>query len=155
MVLDQLPLGGHEEDGHLEAFAIRIEDLEVEFDVVHVEGDVLLGFPADLLAGLAFLHPVHRDLLDDHVAAADGRHDLLGLDPGGREQAPHGIGDDAGVHDLALDDGPVHHGRERHLREHRLARAVVNDDELDQPAANVQGDRGPFPTKKSHRCLTR
>ena len=155
LVLDQLPLGGHQEHRHLEAFAVGIEDLEVELDVVHVEGDVLLGLPADDLAGLAFLHPVHRDLLDDHVTAAHGRDDLLGLDAGGGEQALDGLGHDAGVHDLALDDGVVHHGRERDLGEHRLARAVIDDDELDQPAADVQADRGPFPTEKSHRCLMR
>jgi len=51
---------------------IGIEDLEVELHVVHVEGTCLLGLPADDLAGLGLPHPVHGDLLDDHVPAADG-----------------------------------------------------------------------------------
>src|SRR4026208_1847068 len=37
-------------------------------------------------AGLGLLHPVHGDLLDDHVTAADGGDDLLGLDAGGGQQ---------------------------------------------------------------------
>ena len=53
--------------------AVGIQDLEVELHVLHVERHVLLGLPADHLAGLRLLHAVHRDLLDDHVAAADGR----------------------------------------------------------------------------------
>ena len=76
LVLHQLALGRHQQHRHLEAFALGIEDLEVELDVVHVERHVLLGLPADDLARLGFLHPVHGDLLDDHVAAADGGHDL-------------------------------------------------------------------------------
>ncbi len=121
LVLDQLALGGHEEHGHLQAFAFGIEDLEIELHVVHVERHVLLGFPADDFAGLGFLHPIHRDLLDDHVAAADGGDDLLGLDAGRRHEALDGLGHDAGVHDFALDDRVVHHRGERDLGQHRPA----------------------------------
>ena len=93
-MLHQLALGGDQEHGHLEALALGIQDLEVELDVVHVERHVLLGLPADHLAGFGLLHPIHVDLLDDHVAAADGGHDLLGLDAGGGQQALDGLGDD-------------------------------------------------------------
>src|SRR2546429_2610580 len=41
----------------------------------HVERDVLLGLPPDHLPGVTLLHPVHLDLLDDHVPAPDGRQD--------------------------------------------------------------------------------
>ena len=37
------------------AFGVGVEDLEVELHVVHVERHVLLGLPADPLAGLGFL----------------------------------------------------------------------------------------------------
>ena len=111
LVLDQLALGGHEQHGHLQPLAVGIEDLEIELHVFHVERDVLFGFPANHFAGLRFLHPVHLDLLDDHVAAADRGHDLLGLDPGGGEETLDGIRDDARVHDFAFDDRVVHDAR--------------------------------------------
>ena len=53
LVIHQLALGRDEEHGHLESLALGIQDLEIELDVVHVERHVLLGFPADDLAGLA------------------------------------------------------------------------------------------------------
>jgi hypothetical protein len=54
--------------------SVLIEDLEVQLDRVDI-GNVLLGFPAHQLAGLAFLHPLGLDALDDHVAPADGGND--------------------------------------------------------------------------------
>jgi hypothetical protein len=101
------------------------------------------------------LHPVHGDLLDDHVAAADGGHDLLGLDSSRAQQTLDRIGHDARIHDLAFHDGIIHHRGIGHLGEDRFARTVIDGDELDQPAADVEGHRGPFPTEERHRCLTR
>src|SRR5207249_10380172 len=59
--LDQLALGGDQQHVHLQALRVGVEDLEVELDVRHVERDVLLRLPADHLAGVALLHPVHLD----------------------------------------------------------------------------------------------
>ena len=78
--LDQLPLGGHQEHRHLKPLAFRVEDLEIEFDVLHVEWHVLFGLPPDDLAGLRLRHPIHLDLLDDDVAPPDRRHDRLLFD---------------------------------------------------------------------------
>ena len=50
--LDQLTLGRDQQHRHLQTLAGRIQDLEIQLDVVHVEGDVLLGLPPDDLAGL-------------------------------------------------------------------------------------------------------
>jgi hypothetical protein len=102
LVIHQLPLGGDQQHGHLEALALGIEDLEIELDVVHVERHVLLRFPADHLARLGLLHPIHADLLDDHVTTAHGGHDLLGLDAGGRHEVLDRLGDE-----------PAHPRRER------------------------------------------
>src|SRR5439155_1693420 len=88
---------------HLEALGVRIEDLEVELHVRHVERDVLLGLPADHLAGVSFFHSVHLDLLDDHVPPADRRHHGPLLDPGGGKESPDRLRHDSGVHDLARD----------------------------------------------------
>ena len=95
LVLDQLPLGGDQQHRHLEPLAVRIQDLEIELHVLHVERNVLLGLPADHLAGVRLFHPVHLDLLDDHVAPADRDHHLLGLDPGRGQETLDGIRDDA------------------------------------------------------------
>ena len=150
LVVHQLALGGHQEDGHLQAVALGIEDLEVELHVVHVEGHVLLGLPADDLAGLGLLHPVHADALDDDVAAPHGGHDLLALDARRGEEPPDGVGHQPRVHDLALDDRVVHDRRVGHLREHRLPAPVVDDHELDEPAPDVEADGRPFPPEKRH-----
>src|SRR5256885_5788465 len=63
---------------------------------------VLLGLPTDDLARLRLFHPVHRDLLDDHVATADRGDDVLRLETGGGKQPPHRLRHDPRVHDLAL-----------------------------------------------------
>ena len=42
---DQLALGGDEQHAHLEPFRIRVEDLEIQLDRLHVERHVLLSFP--------------------------------------------------------------------------------------------------------------
>ena len=48
-LLHQLPLGGHQQHVHLQPLRLRVQDLEVELHALHVEGDVLLGLPADHL----------------------------------------------------------------------------------------------------------
>ena len=104
---DQLALGRHQQHLHLQAIGIGIEDLEVEFDTFRIEGDVLVGLPADHLAGLRLLHSVHGDLLDDDVAAADGNHHVAGLDLQSREQVPDSVSHQGGIHHFAFDDGVV------------------------------------------------
>ena len=76
----QLALGRDQQHLHLQAVAVGIEDLEVELDVLRIERHVLVRFPADHLARLGLLHPIHLDLLDDHVAPAHGDHDFLRLE---------------------------------------------------------------------------
>ena len=119
--LDQLALGGDEQHAHLHAVAIGIEDLEVQLHRLHVERHVLLRFPAHQLARLLLLHALDLDLLDDHVAAADGGDDLLRLDAGRGERALDRLGDDAGIHHFAFDDGVGEQRRDRDLDELRLA----------------------------------
>ena len=126
LVLDQLALGRDQQHRHLETFAGRIQDLEIELDVVHVEGDVLLGLPSDDLARLRFLHAVHRDLLDDHVAAAHGGDELFGLDAGRGKQPLDRLGDDPGVHDFAFHDRVIHDLGEGDLGERGAVAAVRN-----------------------------
>jgi hypothetical protein len=95
----------------------------------------------DQLARLLLLHTVDLDLLDDHVAAAHGGDDGLGLRAGAGERGADRVGDDAGVHDLALDDRIREQRRDRHLHELGLAAAVVDDRDLDETGADVEADR--------------
>ncbi len=67
-------------------------------------------------------------------------------------QALDRVGHDGRVHDLALDDGVVHHRGERHLGEDRLARGVRDRDELDQAAPDVEADRRRVAPEESHTC---
>ena len=52
---DQLALGGDEQDAHLDAVGVGIEDLEIQLHRLHVERHVLLGFPTHQLARLLLL----------------------------------------------------------------------------------------------------
>ena len=95
-------------------------------------------------------HAVHGDLLHDHVAAAHGGHHRLGLDAGLGHETLDGLGHDAGVHDLALDDGVMADRRERHLGQDRTTGGVRDRDELDQAASDVQPDRRRLAPEESH-----
>jgi hypothetical protein len=152
LVLDQLALGRHQVHGHLEPLTLGVQDLEVQLHVVHVEWNVLLGLPADHLAGVGFLHPIHRDLLDDHVAAADGGYDVLGLDAGRRQALLDGLGHDTGVHDFPLDDRVVTDRGKRDLRQYRTTSGVRDGNELDQAATDVQPDGRCLAPEESHTC---
>ena len=138
--LDELALGSYEQDVHLEAFGVGIEDLEIELHVRHVERHVLLGFPPDDFAGIPFFHPVHLNLLDDDVTAPHGRNDGFALDAGGFEQPPNSLRNQAGVHDLALDDRIGGDFGCRDFGQLSFAAPMVNDHELDDTGADIQPD---------------
>jgi hypothetical protein len=70
-VVYQLALGRNQQHGHLEPFALRVQDLKIELHAVHVERHVLLGLPANDLAGFGLSHAIHRDLLHDDIPPAD------------------------------------------------------------------------------------
>ena len=142
--LDQLPLGRHQEDAHLQPLGLGVEDLEVQLDVRHVERHVLLRLPADDLPGVRLLHPVHLDLFHDHVPAPDRRDDGLLLHSGGGKQTPDRLGDDPRVHDLTLDDGVCCHLSRGHLDQLRLATRVVDDGHLDDARPDIEADGGFF-----------
>src|SRR5216117_1075587 len=128
----------------------------VELAVGHVERHVLLSLPADHLARVRLLHPIHLDLLDDHVPPPDGGDDRPVLHPGRGKQPPDRLSDDAGVHDLALDDGVGRHLGGRHLDQLRLAATMVDDHQLDDAGADIEADRGFFAAqepKRGHSCL--
>ena len=124
----------------MKAFGVRIEDLEVELHVGHIERHVLLGFPPNDLAGIGFFHPVHLDLLDDHIAAADRGDDRFALDAGGLEQTPNSLRNQAGVHDFALDDGVGGDFRCRDLSQLGFAPPMVDDHEFDDTGADIEAD---------------
>ena len=103
--LDELSLCGDEEHAHLEPFGIGVEDLEVQLHRLHVEGHMLLRFPSHQLARLLLFDAFDLDFFDDDIATTDGGHDMLRLDSGRGQRRLDRFGDDAGVHDLALDNG--------------------------------------------------
>ena len=97
-------LGRHQQHLHLLGIVRRrAEDLEVERHVVDVVRDVLLGFPVDRLLRVLRRELVHGDLLHDHGASADRRHDVARLDAARLEQVGHRV-----RHQLTVHDFPVH-----------------------------------------------
>ncbi len=147
---DQIPLGGDEQHGHLGIGALRIEDLEVELDRFHVERNVLFRFPPYYVARLVLPGAGDLNLLDDYVAAADSGDHILERHTGGNERILYGAGDDAGIHDLALDDRIRDQWADRDLHQLGLALGVVNDRDLDEPGSNVEANRRLFPTEEHH-----
>ncbi len=154
-VLHQLPLGRHQEHVHLQPLGVGIEDLEVQLHVGHVKRHVLLGFPADHLAGVAFFHAVHLNLLDDHVAAAHCRDDFLLLDAGCGQETANRLRNDARVHDLALDNGVGRHLGGRDLHQLGLGARMVHHHQLDDAGADVEADRRLLSTQKPEQGHSR
>ncbi len=114
-----------------EAIGGGIENLKVELDRLHVEGDVLLRFPANELTRLCFLHTIDLNFLDDHVAPTDGGDDALPLDAGGTERGANRVGDDAGIHHFTFDDRVCEQRCDRDLHELRIATTMIDDCYLD------------------------
>ena len=149
-ILHQLPLGRNQQDLHLWDLRRGIQDFEVEFDAVDVEGHVLLGLPADHLTGVGFLHPIHLDLLDDHVVATHRRDDLLALQACFCHEVPDRLGDHAGIHHLALHDRVRKEGAHQSQQDFGAIPGVVDLDELDVAAPDVEPHRTPATTEKAH-----
>jgi len=150
LAFDQIALGRDEQHAHLETIGVRIENLKVELDRLHVEGDVLLRFPANELTRLCFLHTIDLNFLDDHVASADGGHDTLALDAGGGERGTNRVGDDARVHHFTFDDRVCEQGRDRDLHELRIAATVIDDCYLDETGADIESDCRLLATEERH-----
>ena len=148
--LDQLALGGDEQHAHLHAIVVGIEDLEVQLHRLHVEGHVLLRFPSHQLARLLLLDALDLDTLDDHVAAADGGHDLLAFHVRRGERALDRFGDDAGIHHLTFHDRVGEQRHDRDLDQLRLLLGVIDDRDLDESRPDVQADRGFLSTEQCH-----
>ena len=111
---------------------------------------MLLRLPAHQLTRLGFLHALDLNLLDDHVAAADGGHDFLGFYAGIRQRRLDRLRDDAGVHDLALDDRICLKGLDRDPRELRLTLGVIDDRDLDEARADIETVGAAFATEECH-----
>ena len=150
LALDQFALGSHEQDVHLDAVRVGIQDLEVEFHRLHVERHVLLGFPAHEFARLLLLHALDLDFLDDHVASTNCRHHGLGRHARSGQTAGNGFGHNAGIHDLPLDDGVGEERRDCHLDELGLRLGVINHGHLDQAGTDIETHCGLLATEKRH-----
>jgi hypothetical protein len=150
LVVDQLALGRHQQDLHLQTVLVGIQDLEVQLDALDVERHMLLGLPPNHLTGIGLLHPIHLDLLDDHVVPADAGDHVEPLHTHLLEEPSDRVRHEPVVHDLALDDGigkQRSHGHPRHLR---LVAGVVHLDHLDEAGPDVQAGGSPSAPEESH-----
>jgi len=77
--LDDVALRRRQQHGHRGAIAVRLDDREIQFHVLHVEGAVLLRFPRHHGPGLRFIHPVDFYHLAEDLAPPDAAHHLPGL----------------------------------------------------------------------------
>jgi hypothetical protein len=149
-VLDELPLGRHQEDRHLGTRPLGIQDLEVQLHALHVEGHVLVRLPPDQLARIGLTHPIHLDLLDDDVVTAHRGHHVLPGDAGGVNDGADGLGHQDRVHDLALHDGVCHQRAGGDPRDLRIAPGVVHDHQLDEAAPDVEARCDLASAEESH-----
>lgn len=114
---------------------------------------MLLGLPANDLPGIGFLHPIHLDLLDDHVVAPHRRDHFLGLEADFLEKTADGIGYQARVHDLAFHDGVGHertHGDTANLG---LVAGMIDDHDFHEAAADIQPYRLFAASEEAHSAL--
>src|SRR5262249_45489942 len=120
----------------------RLEDHVVQVDVVDVEGDVLLGLPADRLRQLLGGHGRQRDLLDDDRVAREGGPEVGIPDVQGGNDTVDGVDDQGAVHDGAVDDRLGGEGLEARLYEAIAAPLrVLELDEFDRRGPDVQTDQ--------------
>ena len=135
-------VGGDEEHIHLPLGVARLEDLEVQIDFVHIEGDVLLRLPANLFVELFPRHLGQRDLLHDHRVATHGRGDVLALDLRRLDRLANCVGDRTRVQERPLYDRFVwelSHTEVRELEVSVLATARELDG-LDRRRTDVETD---------------
>jgi hypothetical protein len=136
-------------------FRVRIENLEVELHRFHVEWNVLLGLPPHQLARLLLLDALDLNFLNDDVAPTDTRHDRRRLHAGRGERRLDRVGDDAGIHHLALDDRVGEQRSDGNPHELGLALRMVDDGDLDQAGADIETNGCSLSTQKSHLELAR
>jgi len=122
----------------------------IELHALDVERHVLLRFPANHLPGVRLLHPIHLDLLDDHVVAAHGRDHPLAPDTRLLEEPLDGVGHQTGIHHLPLHDRVGEEGTHRHEADLGQITRVIHLDHLHESAPDVEADRGPFPSEEGH-----
>src|SRR5690606_20517237 len=144
----------HQQHAHLRPLLLWVENLEVQLNAFHVEGDVLLGFPVEDLPRVRLRQAIHPNLLDDHVPTAHRSGDPARLHPEGLDHFLDGVHHRPRVHDLSLDDrvGSERKGRQAH--QPRLVTAMVHGDGLDEATAHVESDRLLRSLKETHRRFT-
>jgi hypothetical protein len=135
---------------HLEALAIGVEDLEVEFDRFHVEGNVLFRFPSHQFPCLRVLDAFDRDLLDDDIASADGGDDVFRLDARGFDGLSNGFHHHAVVHDFTVNNRGVMKRGDDDLGEDRSGAAVIDHDCLDESRTNIDAYCGLLSAEELH-----
>ena len=101
---------------------------------------MLLCFPAHELARLLFLDALGLNLLDHHVAPADGGDDVLGADAGIIECGTDRIGHDAGIHHFAFDDCVGLKLCNRDFHQLGCSLAVIDYRDLDEARSNIETD---------------
>jgi hypothetical protein len=72
------------------------------------------------------------------------------LRPAAVHHGPYGLRDEHGIHDLALDNGIRHERARDDLHDLGLGLRVIDDDQLDQAAPDIEADRKLVPTEESH-----
>ncbi len=106
VVGDDFLLGRHQQKLHLASGAtLAADQLVINLHVVLGEGDVVLGFPRNLLLQFLGCHGRDLDLLDDDGVSRDGGGHLFAFDPEVVAQRLDGLDHGGLVHDRAVDDG--------------------------------------------------
>jgi hypothetical protein len=151
VVVDQVGFRRHQEDVHLGGVVLqRTDHLEVDLDVLDVEGDVLLHLPLDRLLELLGGRRGQLHLLDDHGVPGEGDGDLLLVDL----QLPQGgldpLDDGAVVHDRPVDDRVGRKGEDPELPETVLGAHRLDVGHLDGTRPDVQPD-DLFAAEQPHR----
>ena len=132
MLVDDLTFRGDQQDLHLPVARVLVEDLEIEADVLELEGDVIRRLHLQKEPNLLVLHLVHQQPLDDDRAAGDGAHAVGLVDPGLEEGLLDALEEQVPVHDLAFNDRLGRQLDNSVFGETRLPLRVIDLDNLDK-----------------------
>src|SRR5688572_10921984 len=149
-VLDQLALGGDQQNLHLRPFAFRIQNLEVEVHVLHVEWHVLLGLPTNHFTSIVLAHAIHRNRFDNDVVTANRGDDIRLLNTSAVDDSSYGFRNQYRIHHFTFNDGIRYERTRSHLHDLRLGFAVIHHNQLDESRTDVEAGRHACASEKTH-----
>jgi hypothetical protein len=137
--------GSSQQHLHLAAF-VRVcsgcvQDLKVGIDIVHVEGNMLLGFVGHGIGHFFLGHPHHLNLLDDHGMAGKGQRHVPVGDFLQRDEAPQQVLRGGNITNDPVDNRVGRDRQQRQVEELVSAPGEGEPHQLDRMRTDIDADQ--------------